>query len=151
MSPADLTAIAACLLVAAIILLLLSLVAWRNAAKTSGRGRHAEGRPDEDIKELMSQLERLARRIDAQTEAQVGELRRHLEEADRKLDLLRRAAGEDRNGSTGVSRPDTKVRELHLRGLSSVEIARRLRIDVGEVELVLNLQRSAGAEEKVQR
>jgi DNA-nicking Smr family endonuclease len=99
------------------------------------------------VAELVTQLEDFARRIDQRVDEQLDRLQTLLAEAEKKQEALRRqmeAATQSSSSSGGVSKGATgQVMALAAQGLDSVEIARRLKMDVGEVELMLNLHRSS--------
>jgi uncharacterized membrane protein YccC len=100
-----------------------------------------------DVAELAAQLEDFARRIDQRVDERLDRLQALLAEADKKQEALRRqieAAAQGDGASGGASNAASgQVLVLAAQGLDSVEIARRLKIDVGEVELMLNLHRSS--------
>ena len=80
----------------------------------------------------------LQERIDA--------LKALLPEADRRIRRLRELSGaEGQTGAAGASDRTDEIRRLADAGAAPERIAERLGVDVGEVELLLNLQR-AGSE-----
>ena len=96
--------------------------------------------------ELAGQLEDYARQIDQQVGMRLADLEALLAESDGRQQELRRLveaaaqiAGQRGSNPRGT---DDQVSALASQGLDSVEIARRLHMDVGEVELILNLHRS---------
>ncbi len=99
----------------------------------------------DDIRDLMAQLDRLAQQIDGRVETRLADLQKLLAAADERVTQLR-ALLEAPQPAT----PAIKIREglnneilrLHREGADSVEIARTMRMDVGEVELILSLQRT---------
>ncbi|MCJ7543044.1 MAG: hypothetical protein MUP47_00510 [Phycisphaerae bacterium] len=99
-----------------------------------------------DVAELASQLEDYARQIDRQVAQRLDRLEGLLAQADSRQQELRRLlelatkAAEDNPPCPRAA--DDQVVALASQGLDSVEIARRLRMGVGEVELILNLHRS---------
>jgi hypothetical protein len=99
-----------------------------------------------DVAELAGQLEDYARQIDQQVVQRLDRLEALLAEADGKEAELRRLLeAQGKAGADGTPRPrggDDQVVALAAQGLDSVEIARRLGMEVGEVELMLNLHRS---------
>lgn len=99
-----------------------------------------------DVAELAGQLEDYARQIDKQVESRLSQLQTLLDRADGRQDELRRlldAATQIAPDPARTSRSrDDQVLALAAQGTDSVEIAHRLRMDVGEVELILNLHRS---------
>jgi hypothetical protein len=108
-----------------------------------GQAQRPAGRPPPRTAELADRLEQLSRRLAADLDERTGEMERLLKEADARISELRRlspAAGEGRyepNGEGDARRAE--VRRLCGRGLEPVEIARRMQMDVGEVELMINL------------
>jgi hypothetical protein len=100
-----------------------------------------------DVADLAGQLEDFARRIDNRVDDRLGRLQTLLAEADKKQQELRHlteAAGQA--GDKPAIAPggtSGQVLVLASQGLDSVEIARRLQMDVGEVELMINLHRSS--------
>ena len=103
----------------------------------------------EDASRLIAELEDLARRIVRRVDDRIGRLQELLEQADQRLgrleELCRQAAARPSAASGSAAAPIARSEILRLsgQGLQSVEIARALQMDVGEVELVLNLQRPA--------
>jgi type II secretory pathway component PulM len=98
-----------------------------------------------DVAELAGQLEDYARQIDRQVTERLDRLEALLAAADGKGQELRRLLEAAKTGDDSRPHPrgaDDQVVALAAQGLDSVEIARRLRMDVGEVELMLNLHRS---------
>jgi len=162
--------LAGCLIAGGVILLLI-VVYLKNRQGASGLAEPAEGdaaRIHADIRELMAELDALAGRIDKRVENRLAELRRLLDEVDAKVDkaqaTLRRLRGQDGSykppcppaidagepPATGRARPKApaaisprqqEVLRLKAQGLDAVEIARLVGMNVGEVELVLNLHR----------
>ncbi|MGA2265099.1 MAG: hypothetical protein ABSH10_01545 [Phycisphaerae bacterium] len=100
-----------------------------------------------DVADLAGQLEDFARRIDGRVDDRLDRLQALLAEADKKQQELRRlteAAGQPGGKLAGASGGASgQVLALASQGLDSVEIARRLKMDVGEVELMINLHRSS--------
>ena len=79
-----------------------------------------------------------------------GELSRLLAEADRQIAAAPRDAGTSESDAFPPVHPrSAEIGRLAAQGVATVEIARRLGIDVGEVELVVNLARSAGGAAEV--
>ncbi|MFB3893191.1 MAG: hypothetical protein ACE15C_14335 [Phycisphaerae bacterium] len=132
---------------------------------TFTRRRAADGRPgrpsgdsagaggiSDDVRELMEQLERLAGQLDAKFDAKLDELRKALAEADVKIAEIRELVEREyRQDSPQLRGKRTlkigqalgaEVARLGRTGMDAVEIASRLKIDVGEVELFLSLDRS---------
>ena len=130
------------------------------------RLRDQQRLPDElsvrsDVRDMMDQLERLAERIDQQAERRVSEVRKLLTEADSTMaklesmvsklqavaDMPEPTIGSARHQpppggpqSAGLTRQRrSEILRLKSQGLDAVEIARRMQMNVGEVELVMNL------------
>ena len=135
---------AAMILVAAVVLRLYARRQGRagGTAGTSERGAQV-GR---DVEELIDQLDRLAADIDRRLEAREQRLRELLAEADERIAALRRLEAGPRSAGAGPpgGQRTEEILRLCRQQLDPVEIARRVGMDVGEVELVLNLSRSAG-------
>jgi DNA-directed RNA polymerase specialized sigma24 family protein len=103
------------------------------------------------------QLERIARRTEERLNARMDELRRLLAQAD---DLTARGGGlyvpqdvPDRADADGtpkglsavpamLEKQRDQIFRLRLQGLETVDIARRMRLPIGEVELTLKLART---------
>lgn len=124
----------------------------RRARRAAGEGPGAVGacRQDaetplrRDVAALARELDRLAEAINTRTERRAGELTALLEEADRRIAELRRLMDLPRPGPGIRQEADARRSEiirLAAEGTDPLEIARRTRSDVGEVELVLSLQR----------
>jgi len=130
------------------------------------RLRHRKRTPDEssvrsDIRDMMDQLERLAERIDQQAAWRVSELRQLLVQADSTMEKLRSTMGKPKapadmpeNAVEPVPRQSpiaglqqaepinhrrSEILRLKSQGLDAIEIARRMEMNVGEVELIMNL------------
>jgi len=124
---------------------------------------HRRGGPEggerigQDVAELVEQLDRLADHIDARLERRSAVLERQLAAADARIAELRRltetpgltrsVADESLAISPSESGLDPRGRRAEIlrlvrQDVDPVEIARRLHIDVGEVELVVHLDRS---------
>lgn len=109
-----------------------------------------------DLEDLMAQIEELAKRFDAQLEAQTLELERLIEEADRRIAPLSRMVKTPGAGSEpGLTRqPDPQhdprvgaddplaksVYELADKGIDATDIASQLNEHIGKVELILALR-----------
>ncbi len=114
-----------------------------------------------DITEIMTQLQQVAREINAQLDFKFTRLEHSIRDADDRIDqlerVLRRASGKSTLDVTvsddasrdprDSSRADSPYREriftLADTGKSSNEIARAVAAPIGEVELVLALRESA--------
>ncbi len=132
---------AAASLVLGVLLLILYMVLTRQSRqmrKDAIAGADASMR--QDVRRLMDELGHLAEQIDLRMDARIQELQEAMGRAEKTLQRL---------GSEGISdyRPirdpaHGEILRLDGQGLDSLEIARRMEMDVGEVELVLNLNRS---------
>ena len=135
---------------AALALLALGLVLWHRGRRTSWLQDAGErGELGSDIGRLRRELVEVGRRADQQLQVRLGELRGLLVEADQRIAQLRRQAevpGHPRPGQAeppGRSAKHEAVLKLHRQGMSSEEIAAGADLDVGQVELILNLERLA--------
>lgn len=116
----------------------------------AGSSRAAPGstdsqKPADEIRELMGQLDRLAGQIDRRIDDRQAQLADLLAQADQKLRQLQQAleaAPPARRPSIKLADTSVEIMRLRSEGLAPVEIARQMRMNVGEVELVLNLQKS---------
>ncbi len=120
----------------------------------------------EDISEVMMQLEKLSREINAQVDIRFAKLEKAIADADARLAELRRLGLGNHESPTPLPKsagaPEAKevspagdvtppanaqeslasqVLESVDAGLSYVEIARRLNRNVGEIELIVKLRR----------
>lgn len=92
------------------------------------------------------QLERIARRTEERLNSRMDELRRLLAQAERVIARVQAPPGEAPPPDTDVAAPGLlekqrdHVLRLRLQGLETIDIARRLGLPVGEVELTLKLQ-----------
>ena len=132
------------------LLLLVYLKARRASAAPPHDQAHAAARRLERLAASGAELEELAGRIDQELARRLSELRELLARIDGKLDQLRRLADRPAAGD-GADAPaprESKRQEalrLAERGADPVEIARRLDMDVGEVQLLINIKRHGGA------
>jgi methyl-accepting chemotaxis protein len=135
---------AAASLVLGVLLLILYMVLTRQSRqmrKDAIAGADASMR--QDVRRLMDELGHLAEQIDLRMDARIQELQEAMDRAETTLQRL---------GSGGKGPDYRPIRDpahgeilrLDGQGLDSIEIARRMEMDVGEVELVLNLNRSGG-------
>ena len=88
------------------------------------------------LRRLRNAIELIRRRLD--------ELQQSLERAENRiaqLEAARRAGGDDPagGGRPAAALKADEVSRLASQGLNAVEIARRMNMDVGEVELMINL------------
>lgn len=133
----------------------------RRAARVDGRaGHHAdlhnsrrETQAREDIDELMVRLEELSREICGQIDTRFAKLEHLLTRAERTLAALKPAESPAASPAGPADPPaevpppeaDPKHEEiwaLAAQGRPAVEIARQAGMTIGEVELVLSLERS---------
>lgn len=114
----------------------------------------------ESMRELLLELEQLSREINSQVDTRLRALNLLIQEADQKIKELRllQGAGGGASPARNLPPPRTepnadatrdryaRVYALAERGRSVVEIAREMEMMTGEVELILALRRTAGAE-----
>ncbi len=97
-----------------------------------------------DLLEIKDELEQLVSRIDIQVEQRVRELKKLLARVDGKIELLRGMESSAQLMTKEKSGCDQSlIIKLSRQGLDSLEIARRMEMTVGEVELIINLQRGS--------
>ena len=120
---------------------------WRDDADAvSLDARAARG----DAAALLRQVDELAARADEAITPRMKELRELICQADQAAARLRREMHACGSYMPALSDPrHLKIQELHRQGLTAAEIARRVEMTVGEVELVLNLDRARQATEKL--
>lgn len=133
MTPPQLLMIAGGMLAAATVLTVLLLVAVRRALP----GPPRTGPDEAEMGKVLKRAAALQSRMD--------DLQRLVNETDRKVESLRRLLDQASQGSLyppPMLEPQHEA-ILHLRsqGLDSIDIARRLDLDVGQVELTLNLRK----------
>ena len=107
-------------------LLILSVLAWARSRRAAGHGEKADA---------------------AEPERRIAELQKLLSEADTNIAALRarleQAGTADRSGAAPQENPaNVEIIRLGRGGLDVVEIAKRVNMPVGEVQLVLNLDRA---------
>lgn len=101
------------------------------------------------IRQLHAEVADLRRRVEALGEqietGRADALREAIGQADERIAELRRLAGLVEPQQTGrrEGREGQEILRLSRQGLEPVEIARRMKMPVGEIELVLHLERSA--------
>lgn len=103
-----------------------------------------------DLEMLIGELQDLARKIGAEIDTRFAKLEASIRDADRRIAVLNRLARDlgDKN-STAPQDPQENdsrygvVYELADAGFSCVEIAKDLGKTPGEIELILNLRRTA--------
>jgi hypothetical protein len=139
---------AAAVLVVAVVVVVIQLQSPRQAPPPAGqddlpladelvesREAFAPGESDEAIPEPLAE----------ELDARVGKLHQLLAEVDQRIEELRRLSTDALAASnlarSALERQHREVLRLSRQGLDAVEVARRLELDVGEVELMLNLQR----------
>ena len=140
---------AAVLLAAMIVVLLVVL---RHARRMRRSRETIDDGVREDVTELMTALAGLADEIDRRTGDRLEALRRLCAEADEKISRLRepsRAEAPPAAPIGGTSRAE--ILRLSNHGLTNVEIAQRMGLRVGEVDLVLRLTRTAAAKPSAEK
>lgn len=103
-----------------------------------------------DLESLIGELQDLSRRISAEIDTRFAKLEAAMRDADRRIAVLNRLSREAGDKSPAKSKQaqegDTRydiVYELADAGFSCVEIAKDLGKTPGEIELILNLRRTA--------
>ena len=125
--------------------LLTAAIIIRRLLSRHGAARFDSGAPvRQTIRQLMTELDALAARVDARIDGRLAELKAQSARAEAAAEKLRRAPPEGGDAVQSGGPKAAEIRRLHRQGLDSVEIARHVGLEVGEVELVLNLQRSQG-------
>lgn len=103
----------------------------------------------DDLRELMVEIEQMARRVGSQLDAKAHRLEKLLMEADQKLEKMRSVASSSPTDDMPDSKPEppkpsdplaAEVYQLADEGRSPVEIAQQLDEQVGKVELMLALR-----------
>ena len=127
-----------------VLMLLLYAVLVRQARtlRTEMPLARAEASVRDDVRRLMDELTRRADQIDRQLNDRLQALQQAMQQADEKLKRL------ESEPAGGKYRPvddpaHSEILRLRRQGLDLVEIARRVEMDVGEVELVVNLSQAA--------
>lgn len=131
----------------------------RAAAPTFSGPRDPAGLPSDmdkkerlrrDLESLIGELQDLSRKISAEIDTRFAKLEASIRDADRRIAVLNRLARDAERGSDGgssdVGEQDSRhgiVYELADAGFSCVEIAKDLGKTPGEIELILNLRRTA--------
>jgi DNA-binding NarL/FixJ family response regulator len=132
-------ALATAVVIAASVLGVLHVRRKRRAARSASRNLVPPPvQPHEAV-------ESLAKMLGEQLQARVGKLQHLLSEVDQRIEELQQLSGDALSASSlarsALERQQAEVLRLSGQGLDGVEIARRLELDVGEVELMLNLHR----------
>ncbi len=116
--------------------------AWSPAdAAVPGASRMLRG----EVDEILSELEKVTRSIQAKLETRIQTLDRLNAEADRKIADLRGLLGAGAPAASAApapapAAPHAEVYRLADEGLDPRAIAQKLRRDVGEIQLILNLR-----------
>jgi septal ring factor EnvC (AmiA/AmiB activator) len=112
------------------------------AQRTMQRGQHDVTK---SLAELLTQLEEVSRRIDAQVETQLTKLQAALDAADQRVAQLTAKPGAapptPDPADTDPATRRRRVYELADSGTVPISIAETLRLPLGDVELLLNLRR----------
>jgi len=144
----ELGTVGVCMMLIASGICCLALLAIHRARRSlEDRAADAWHRP-QGLEALLARLEGLERRAATDIDRRTDEMRRLLDEANDCIAVLRRLVG--RAGPDAATGPEQSRRHMDVlrlaeQGLNAVEIARGLRMHVGEVELVLGLHRCANA------
>lgn len=104
-----------------------------------------------EVDEILSELEKVSRSLQAKLETRIQTLDRLNAEADRKIEELRRLVGAGPSAPAGApaaapipppapAAPHAEVYRLADEGLDPRAIAQKLKRDVGEIQLILNLR-----------
>ena len=137
------------LLAAAAVLSLVALVLLivdrrRRSNWLAGESRQDLGR---EIGVLCRELQDATRRIDRHVETRITQLQQLLNQADRRIGQLRLPDTDppaDAHLPAGSLAPDRRlIVQLHRQGVTNEQIARAAGMEVGEVELILNLERAS--------
>ena len=163
--------LAGCLVASGILLLLIAVHLKVRIEKRQRARRMEESRElavQADLGDLVGRLNEVSDGIEQRVKSRVEELRELLSQADAAISRLGREGPDLQTGQSDRTdeqpQTDTPAQEIpdsdrvaasyreifHLKaqGLDPIEIARRVQMNVGEVELVLNLYPSTyGAEE----
>jgi TolA-binding protein len=127
------------------------LVRDRHTCQSDAGLADRQVRACDDIQELMDNLERLAGRIDERIDRRLAQLDNQLSQADARIAEINQKLQQDEESSHPTIRlsqaTGSEIARLGKEGLETVEIARRMRMNVGEVELILSLQQSSLAKQ----
>lgn len=121
-----------------------------DAMRTFQKGRlNAGEKMSRDVRSMLEELEQLADRIDARLNGKIQHLSDLLNQAQGKIDRLEELSSRSARDEEDPERPHDpagrEVLRLWGQGLDPVEIARRMEMDVGEVQLVLRLEKAQRA------
>jgi len=124
-----------------------STVDGRAAAQGRAHNSRLATQAREDISELMVRLEELSREICGQIDTRFAKLEHAIREADAKLAALRAAADAPTTANSAESAAPVDARHAEVcrrtqDGQIALQIAREMDMPIGEVELILSLQRS---------
>jgi hypothetical protein len=139
------------LIAAGLILLIVYLVLARkrDVMRSLRKGQAAnQAAWNRDLRNMLAELQDLALRVDRRLNGRMERLSELIDQADRTIHRLEQRCqpGPEALGSHGHRDPACKrVLTLAGQGLDPVEIARRMEMDVGEVQLVLQLQETGRA------
>lgn len=129
--------------VAAVVIAAAVVVAALARRKRLASSPAAEDLPAETVSEEPAQA--AGEELGLELETRANKLRQLLAEVDQRIEELRRLSSQTLSASglahSALERQQAEVFRLSRQGLDGVEIARRLELDVGEVELMLNLHR----------
>jgi hypothetical protein len=144
------------ILLAATGFVLAALISARRRRLRAEYGRPARGHDagplNHDIAALTEQLDQFARQVDRRVADRLETLQLLLAEVDAKISELRRLQVANAQEAGQVPPPGgpegrvARILRLHEEGLDGIEIARRLGVEIGEVELTLNLYRRRQAQ-----
>jgi len=94
----------------------------------------------QDVRTLMDELDRMAGQIDIRLNAGLQKLDESIGIAEEKIAALNDQSRQVEGAYQPVEDPATnEILRMNRQGLDSIEIARRMDMDVGEVELIINL------------
>ncbi len=102
-----------------------------------------------DVRSLLEELQQLADRIDARLNGRIEHLTDLLSQAQGRIDRLEYLSSRTARDAEDQERPhgpaSGEVPRLWGQGLDPIEIAGRMEMDVGEVQLVLQLEKAQRA------
>ena len=97
------------------------------------------------MRQALEQLDGASQRIAAQTQQRLAQLESLIAQADRKIAQLRNLSGDGGSEGKYVPQPSgsaqlrTEIMRMESLGMDATQIAQKLGIDAGEVELILRL------------